>query len=142
VAIKAKACFQSQRVAGTEAYRLHIAIGQQPVIDSLDVACCEGKFIAILAGVARTSEVKFNTIELSRGRRHEGEAGCLRTIARKHRFGLRTLKRQERAILGLNKRHIRRQILLEPNIVDRFARSVDDEHQHAVIGGRNRSRDH
>ncbi len=103
VAIEAEAGFEPQRIAGAEADRLAILMGQQCLDQFLGLVGRNGDFVAILAGIAGAGDNAGSADERHVAHIHEFHGCDLRCQRRQHRFRCRTLKRDQSTVF--EKRH-------------------------------------
>ena len=140
--MEAQTGFQAQRVAGAEPDQLDFRMREQTLDDRADPDGLDRKLISVLAGVPRPADVAFDAVQSRAFRSHEAHCRGVRRVAAKHRGGARALQRNERPMLGPQKLHVGRERAFKVLPIDRFARGIDDEHEHAVFVGLGGTRHH
>src|SRR3546814_582217 len=96
VAVQAETGLQPQRVAGAEADRLDVGMGQQPLGECLGLGRRDRDLEAVLAGVSGAGDEAGHAADVERAEAHEGHVGRRGRQRRQHRCGGGALQRQQR----------------------------------------------
>ena len=134
VAVQAKASLEAQGIARSEPDRADLRVGEQRPPEGDRSVGLDRNLKAVLARVTGTGDVAIQARHAHLPGRHEGHVGGLRRELGHHLDGFRTLKGDERPIVGAPQRDALRQARLDMRVVRVLHGGVDDQHQRSGIG--------